>query len=64
MLTDESSKYQYALDLALALADSDDTDVTEAQVRAWNEYDLYEWLEAGWNYEWDGRQWRPVIVVT
>lgn len=65
MLDDMSDtfKQMYALDLALVLVDSGDTDVTEEQVRNWRDDELYEWLETGFNYEWDGHNWRPVIRV-
>ena len=53
-------KYLEALDLAMDIiiaCHSDETDVTEVDVRDdWSAYDLYEWLEA-WDYEWTGEEW-------
>ena len=64
-LADMSGIYKklYAIDLALNIVDGGETDVTEEQVRGWRDDELYDWLETGWNYEWDGRNWRPVVEV-
>ena len=55
-MTVQTIKYQEALDIALMLAQSDDTQVTEDDVQSWHEYDVYEWLEA-WDYEWIAGSW-------
>jgi hypothetical protein len=48
-------KRTYADDLALILIEIAPTDVTEEQVKQWNDNDLYEWLEA-WGYEWNEKE--------
>lgn len=30
-----------------------ETDLTEADIDAMDEYDLYEWLEVGWDLHWN-----------
>lgn len=51
-------KYNDGLNIALIEIDimGDDTDITEEQVRAWNDFDLYEWLET-LGYNWNGEGW-------
>ena len=48
-------KRTYADDLALILIEIAPTDVTEEQVKQWNDNDLYEWLEA-WGYVWHEKE--------
>ena len=52
-------KKQYALDLAYALSESRDTNVTAAQIDQWRDADLFEWLELQ-GYAWTGDGWSPV----
>ncbi len=56
---EEAFKYMYALDLALTIIDSEDTFLTEPQIRGMRSEELYDWLDA-WEYEWDGRNWKPL----
>ncbi len=53
----EQLKEMNARDLAETLAQSDDTDVEPEDIATWDEYDVYEWLELGWDREWDGESW-------
>ncbi len=56
---EEAFKYMYALDLALTIIDSEDTFLTELQIRGMRAEELYDWLDA-WEYEWDGRNWKLI----
>ena len=48
----KDGKFWSAQDLALNIVDdTEGTDITETQVLAWNENDLYDWLEIqGFDY--------------
>lgn len=50
-------KRQYAEDLALALVETEDTDLTYDDVKEMSSRELYDWLEEAWGYEWDGESW-------
>jgi len=52
-------KYQDAIDLALSLARSEDTNVTSQDIQSWDEDTLYDWL-AAWDYEWIAGAWEYV----
>lgn len=50
------TKVEQARELALHLADSEDTDVTPEDVASMADHDLVEWVES-WGFSWDGSGW-------
>jgi hypothetical protein len=38
------------------------TDVEPDEIENWPDYDVYEWLEVGWGFEWDedAEEWTPI----
>lgn len=55
-MTRYDPKEDQGRDIALAIAQNEDTDVTVQDVKGMHEWDIYEWIEA-WGYEWDGNEW-------
>lgn len=49
-------KERLARDLAHALTEQPDTDVTPEQVNRWQDFDVYEWVQM-WEFEWNGQRW-------
>jgi hypothetical protein len=51
-----------ARDLAARLCDPLMTDVEPDEIENWPDYDVYEWLEVGWGFEWDedAEEWTPI----
>ena len=42
----------------LATMEPGETEITEQEIwDDWDESDVYEWLELGWSFEWDGKEW-------
>ncbi len=46
------SKEEAAQEIARAILESEETDVTVADISRWHKDDVYEWIEA-WGYQWD-----------
>lgn len=50
-------KTRKARGLAHDLTLSDDTSVTVADIDRWSDYEVFDWLEEGWDMEWNGEDW-------
>ena len=61
MIGDQKKRWE-AEDIALAIIDTDTTDVTESKMRRWSDDDLYEWLEA-WGFEWRANSWHGTVEI-
>ena len=52
MFNKTTEKEREARDLAERLTHDDETDVTVEDARQWQDFDVYEWLEIGWDFAW------------
>jgi hypothetical protein len=55
-----TEKERKARELANELSNQNDTDVTVDQISRWRDDEVYDWLELGWDFEWDGEEWKKV----
>ena len=52
-----TEKESQARDLAESIAWNLEVDFDPEDIQIWELHDVYEWLEVGWGFVWDGEEW-------